>query len=181
VLNGFRHAFLPWPQKRELLSRVETELAAAAFAAGAESVVMAGRALGMLPDLDTHAPVLGTSCGFGGFWNLPLTCHCLATTRELLGPERSLIGINGATGGLDVARMLLAGASAVGLSSEVMLRGWAVITNAITTLDGYCADKSTTVETIIGRAADARSRFADMPKLNNHWRNFIPVPLGVDE
>jgi dihydroorotate dehydrogenase (NAD+) catalytic subunit len=105
----------------------------------------------------------------------------LATTRALLGPEPSLIGINGATNGLDVARMLLAGASAVGLSSEVMLRGWPVISNAVATLDAYCADKNTTVAALIGRAADARKRFPEMPKLDEHWRKFIPAPLSAGE
>ncbi|WP_126975182.1 tRNA-dihydrouridine synthase [Frigidibacter oleivorans] len=152
------------------------DLAAAAFAAGAESVVMAGRALGMLPDLDTMAPMLGTSCGIGGWWNLPLTCHWLATTRAALGPGPSLIGINGATNGEDVARMLLAGASAVGLSSEVMLRGWPVLTEAVAELDRYCTAKNLTAADLVGRAGDARKRFADMPKLDDHWRNFIPAP-----
>ncbi len=154
------------------------ELAAAAFAAGAESVVMAGRALGLLPDLDTMAPVLGTSCGIGGWWNLPLTCHWLATSRAALGPGHSLIGINGATNGADVARMLLAGASAVGLSSEVMLRGWSVLEEALATLEAYCRDKDLTVADLIGRAADARKRFADMPVLDQHWKSFIPAPLS---
>lgn len=154
------------------------DLAAAAFAAGAESVVMAGRALGLVPDLDTMAPLLGTSCGVGGFWNLPLTCHWLATTRASLGPEPSLIGINGATSGEDVARMLLAGASAAGLSSAVMLRGWRVLGDAVATLDNYCAAKGLAVTDIIGRAADARKRFADMPRLDAHWRAFIPAPLA---
>lgn len=153
------------------------DLAAAAFAAGAESVVMAGRALGMLPDLDTMAPMLGTSCGIGGYWNLPLTCHWLATTRAALGPKPALIGINGATNGADVARMLLAGASAVGLSSEVMLRGWDVITEAVASLEAYCTAKNLPAAALIGRAADARKRFADMPQLDGHWRHFIPAPL----
>ncbi|AGT08505.1 beta/alpha barrel domain-containing protein [Paracoccus aminophilus] len=153
------------------------ELARAAFAAGAESVVMAGRALGLVPDLETMAPILSTSCGVGGFWNLPLTCHWLATTRALLGPEASLIGINGATNGADVARMVLAGASAVGLSSAVMLRGWSVLSGAVESLEAYCAEKNVTVTEITGRAADARKRFADMPKLDAQWRNFIPPAL----
>ncbi len=157
------------------------DLAAAAFGAGAESVVMAGRALGMLPDLDTMQPVLGTSCGIGGWWNLPLTCHWLAATRAALGPDPALIGINGATNGQDVARMLLAGASAVGLSSEVMLRGWPVITEAVAALDAYCTARNLTVAALIGRAADTRKRFADMPVLAEHWRQFIPAPLPAAE
>ena len=53
-------------------------LAEAAFGAGAQSVVMAGRLLGMIPDLDSMAPLLGTSLGVGGYWNLPLTCQWLS-------------------------------------------------------------------------------------------------------
>lgn len=158
------------------------DLARAAFQAGAESVVMAGRALGLVPDLETMAPMLGTSCGVGGYWNLPLTCHWLATSRALLGPQHPLIGINGATSGADVARMVLAGASAVGLSSEVMRRGWQVLTDAVTDLDAWCAAKGVTIPEITGRAADARRRFADMPQLDAHWRNFIPRPAaGTDK
>lgn len=153
------------------------DLAQAAFDAGAESVVMAGRLLGMVPDLETQAPVLGTSCGIGGFWNLPLTCHWLALTRRQLGAGHSLIGINGATNGRDVARMLLAGASAVGLSSAVMMRGFSLITESIAELEAYCQAKNTAVADLVGRAADMRKTFAEMPKLDNHWRNFIPEPL----
>ena len=54
------------------------DLARAAFDAGADSVVMAGRLLGFIPDVETLAPMLGTSLGVGGFWNLPMTCHWLA-------------------------------------------------------------------------------------------------------
>ncbi|AMY67916.1 hypothetical protein [Frigidibacter mobilis] len=153
------------------------DLAAAAFAAGADSVVMAGRALGMLPDLETMAPVLHTSCGIGGWWNLPLTCHWLASTRAALGPQPALIGINGATNGADVARMILAGASGVGLASEVMLRGWPVLTEAIAALEAYCAEKGLCVAELVGRAADSRRRFAEMPQLDAQWRAFIPAPL----
>lgn len=155
------------------------DLAAAAFAAGAESVVMAGRALGLLPDLETQAPVLGTSGGIGGFWSLPLTCHWLATTRARLGPERALIGINGATDGADVARMMLAGAAAVGLATEVMLRGWDVIGAAVAELQAYCEAKGMDAAALVGVAADRRRRFADMPRLDAHWKSFIPAPLAA--
>lgn len=150
------------------------DLAAAAFKAGAESVVMAGRLLGMLPDLETQAPLLGTSCGIGGYWNLPLTCHWLATTRQALGADRALIGINGATNGLDAARMMLAGASAVGFSSAVMLRGFGVITDAVQELEEYCRGKGCGAADLVGIAADRRRSFRDMPALDNHWRKFIP-------
>lgn len=151
-----------------------TALAAAATGAGAATVVIAGRALGLVPDLGTMAPHLGTSCGIGGFWNLPLTCHWLAETRAALGPGQPLIGINGATGGEDVARMMLAGATAVGLSSAVMMRGFGVLSEAVETLAAYCAVHAIPAAALVGRAADARRRFADLPVLDDVWRDHIP-------
>jgi len=151
-----------------------TALAQAAVESGAVSVVIAGRALGLVPDLDTMAPHLGTSCGIGGGWNLPLTCHWLAETRAALGRDVPLIGINGATNGADVLRMVLSGATAVGLSSAVMMRGFDVLSNAVATITHYCQDKGTSVLDLVGRAADARQRFSDMPALDHVWRNHIP-------
>lgn len=150
------------------------DLAESAFDAGAESVVMAGRLLGLVPDLETQAPVLGTSCAVGGFWNLPLTCHWLATSRQRLGPDKSLIGINGALNGRDVARMLLAGASAVGLASAVMMRGYRVITDSVAELDAYCRAKGMRAADLVGIAADRRRSFAEMPLLDDNWRRFVP-------
>ncbi|SEE38834.1 dihydroorotate dehydrogenase (NAD+) catalytic subunit [Rhizobiales bacterium GAS191] len=150
------------------------ELAEAAFAAGADSVVMAGRLLGLIPSLETLEPMLGTSLGIGGFWNLPLTCHWLALTRAKLGKDRPLIGINGARDGFDMARMMLAGASAVGFASAVMLRGFEVITQSLAELDTYLAGKSLDAQDLIGHAADRRKSFAEMPLRTDHWRNFVP-------
>ncbi|TAN03236.1 MAG: dihydroorotate dehydrogenase [Rhizobiaceae bacterium] len=150
------------------------ELARAAVGAGAQSVIVAGRLLGMLPDLETQAPMIGTSGGYGGFWNLPLTCHWLALCRATLGREQPLIGINGAIGGLDMARMMLAGASAVGLASAVMLRGFGVISESVAALEDYCRAKNMSAQDLVGRAADARRTFADMPELCEHWKKFVP-------
>jgi len=154
------------------------DLAEAAFGAGAQSVVMAGRLLGLVPDLDSFEPMLGTSLGVGGYWNLPLTCHWLALSRARLGPSAPLIGINGAQDGLDVARMMLAGASAVGIASAVMLRGYGVISESIEQLGSYLSAKGVTAAEIIGRAADRRRSFADMPLRTDHWRDFIPSTTG---
>jgi dihydroorotate dehydrogenase len=150
-------------------------LARAAFDAGADSVVMAGRLLGMIPDVETLAPMLGTTLGVGGFWNLPLTCHWLALTRAEIGRDRPLIGINGAQSGLDIARMMLAGASAVAMASPVMLRGYAMLSQALAELDSYLARKQLTAAELIGRAADGRKTFAEMAMRNDIWRNYLPT------
>jgi dihydroorotate dehydrogenase len=150
------------------------ELAGAAFAAGADSVVMAGRLLGFIPDVETLAPMLGTSLGIGGFWNLPITCHWLTSTRAALGPDKPLIGINGAQSGLDIARMMLAGASAVAMASPVMLRGFELLESSLREFAEYLAKKNLRASDLIGRAADQRKTFADMPLRTDNWRNYLP-------
>ncbi len=60
---------------------------------------MAGRSLGLIPDVETLEPMLGTTLGVGGYWNLPLTCQWLALSRAKLGPDKPLIATNGAQSG----------------------------------------------------------------------------------
>ncbi|NVO16112.1 MAG: tRNA-dihydrouridine synthase [Rhodoplanes sp.] len=151
------------------------ELAAAAFAAGGEAVVMAGRSLGLIPDVETFEPMLGTTLGVGGHWNMPLTCQWLALSRGKLGADKPLIGTNGAQSGLDVARMMLAGACAVEMSSAVMLRGFEVLSDSLAELDAYLARKDVTARDLIGRAADRRKTFAEMPLRQDNWRRHIPA------
>jgi dihydroorotate dehydrogenase len=151
------------------------DLAASAFDAGADSVVMAGRLLGLVPDLDSFEPMLGTTLGVGGYWNLPLTCHWLALTRAKLGPARTLIATNGAQSGHDVARMMLAGASAVEISSPVMLRGFGVLSDAVAQLEEFLRRKGVRAADLVGVAADRRRTFADMQLRQNNWRNYIPA------
>jgi dihydroorotate dehydrogenase (NAD+) catalytic subunit len=157
------------------------ELADAAFESGAEAVVMAGRLLGLIPDVDTFEPLLETTLGVGGGWNLPLTCQWLAMSRAHLGPTKPLIGINGAQTGLDVARMMLAGAFAVEMSSAVMLRGFDVLAQALSAFEDYLASKKLAATDLIGRAADNRKTFAAMPLRRDNWRNYVPRLAAASE
>lgn len=150
------------------------DLVAASFDGGGSAVIMAGRLLGLIPDVETQKPALGTSLGIGGFWNLPLTCHWLALSRARLGPDKPLIGINGAQSGLDVARMMLAGAHAVELASAVMLRGFSVLSDSVAELERYLAGKAMNASDLIGRAADARQSFASLPPLRDNWKRYVP-------
>jgi dihydroorotate dehydrogenase (NAD+) catalytic subunit len=119
--------------------------------------------------------MLGTTLGIGGFWNLPLTCHWLALSRAALGSDKPLIGINGAQSGLDIARMMLAGASAAAIASPVMLRGFDVLSHALAEFADYLKRKNLAARDLIGLAADRRRSFADMPPLQDNWRNYIPA------
>jgi dihydroorotate dehydrogenase (NAD+) catalytic subunit len=149
------------------------DLAAAAFGAGGDAVVMAGRSLGLIPDVETLEPVLGTTLGVGGFWNLPLTCQWLALSRAKVGPEKPLIATNGAQTGLDIARMMLAGASAVEMSSPVMIRGAATLSKALAQFQAYLARKQLSASELIGVAADRRRPFQAMPRKTDNWKSYV--------
>ncbi|MDI1346681.1 MAG: tRNA-dihydrouridine synthase [Pseudolabrys sp.] len=151
------------------------ELAAAAFRAGGEAVVMAGRLLGFIPDVETLQPFLNTTLGVGGHWNLPLTCHWLAVSRQHLGADKPLIATNGARSGLDVARMMLAGGSAVEMSSQVMLRGTTVLSSALEEFDAYLQRKGMTAAGLVGMAADQRKTFPEMPLRTDNWKKYVAL------
>ena len=123
-----------------------------ALAAGADAVCIATREMGFLPDLNTRRPVLGTFAAIGGSWALPLTLYRVAKAHAAQ-PEASIVATNGARDGLDVARLLLAGASAVAFATAVLTDGPASLTRAIETLTAYCEQQDASVRELIGEAA----------------------------
>jgi dihydroorotate dehydrogenase len=158
-------------------------LAKAAMDAGADAADFIDRPLAMVPDLKTRSPFLGTMAGIGGPWSLGLTCRWLATTRRLLGAKFPLIGNNGARDGFDVARMMLAGATAVELTTAVQVGGSRVIRRSIDELDGYLTEQGITAVQLIGEAADKLKGYTDMPVRPGVWTKFIspdavPANLG---
>jgi hypothetical protein len=69
---------------------------------------------------------------------------------------------------------MLAGASAAEMSSPVMLRGFELIEQSLAELTDYLNAKNINAQDLIGRAADARKTFAEMPRLDGNWRNYVP-------
>jgi dihydroorotate dehydrogenase (NAD+) catalytic subunit len=125
---------------------------AGALEAGANAVCIATRAMGFVPDLTTRRPVLGTFAAVGGAWTLPLTLYGVAKAHAA-HPKASIVATNGARDGLDVARLLLAGASAVALASTVLTDGPSALARAIDELAGYCEQQGADVRDLIGEAA----------------------------
>jgi dihydroorotate dehydrogenase len=153
-------------------------LAFAAKGAGADAVTVMGRFIAFLPDIESLAPTLGTNGAFGGPWALPLTCHWLAQSRKKIGPAFPLIGTNGARTGHDLVRFLLAGASAVQVTSAVLTGGFDVITRMNDDFSGYLARKQLSARDLIGRAADQISTYAQQESRPNYWRQFV-VPAAL--
>lgn len=150
-------------------------LAEAARRGGADSVVMMGRFMGFIPDLDSQRPLLGTSAAIGGSWALPLTARWLMLTRKRLGPEFPLIATNGARSGLDVARFLLAGACATELTSAVFTGGYDVLRRAIDELDAYLARHGCSAGELLGRAADQVQSYQQQDDRPDYWQGFAPA------
>ena len=96
-----------------------------------------------------------------GPWALPLTCRRLALARRRVGPDFPLIGTNGARDGLDVARFLLAGASAVEMASAVMTRGFRTISESLQELQSYLVRQRCDARALIGEAADRLQGYAE--------------------
>ncbi len=149
-------------------------LAMAARQGGADAVGMMGRFMALVPDLDTFAPVLGTSAAYGGKWALPIVCRFLALTRGATGAGYPLIGTNGVRSGDDVMRMALCGASAVEVLSAVMHEGFAAVTRIVAELDGFLAERGLVFADTVGQTADALGRYADQPETPGRWRDFVP-------
>jgi dihydroorotate dehydrogenase (NAD+) catalytic subunit len=126
----------------------------AAQRGGADAVCIAGRHLGFLPDVDTRRPVLGTFGAIGGAWMLPITLRWIAKARAAAGPALPLIGTNGARNGLDVIRFLLAGASAVEMTSAYLTDGAAALATATEEIEQYLEKEGVSARQIIGEAAD---------------------------
>ena len=140
-------------------------LVGAAHEAGADAVILAGRFLGFLPDLQTRRPVLGTFGAIGGGWALPLTLRWIAKARQRFGDRLPIIGTNGARSGEDVARFMLAGARAVQLCSVVMTEGYEALSHCVRDLSAYLERQGiASAEQIVGEAADAALSYAEAPR-----------------
>jgi dihydroorotate dehydrogenase (NAD+) catalytic subunit len=96
--------------------------------------------------------VLGTFAAVGGAWALPLTLHRVAK-EHTAHPEASIVATNGARDGFDVARGLLAGASAVALATAVLTDGPPALSRTIEELAGYCEQQGAAVRDLVGEAA----------------------------
>ncbi len=151
------------------------DLALAAKEGGADAVVMIGRTIAFLPNLDTMEPLLGTNAGYGGNWALPLTCRWLVASRMLLDSDTPLIGTNGVRTGLDAARMMLSGATAIEMTSAIITGGFGIISDTIAELEEYLSSKERAAVDIVGVAADKLSSYGDQKSRPGYWKNFVPA------
>jgi dihydroorotate dehydrogenase (NAD+) catalytic subunit len=139
-------------------------LVVAARDAGADSVALAGRPLAFLPDLASRRPLLGTFGAIGGAWALPLTLRWVAKARARCGADLPILATNGVRDGNDVARALLAGASAAELGTALWTDGPAAIERTLAELGAYLEAQALTAQDLVGEAADAVMTYEEAGK-----------------
>jgi dihydroorotate dehydrogenase (NAD+) catalytic subunit len=69
--------------------------------------------------------------------------------------------------------MMLAGASAVEMTSAVMIRGAAALSSALAELEAYLKRKGLNATDLIGVAADRRVAFPARPLKTGNWKRYV--------
>jgi dihydroorotate dehydrogenase subfamily 1 len=115
------------------------EIAVALEKAGADGLVMInsfGPCLSI--DLETGLPLMGSKDGFGwlsGAAIKPLALRCVYQAARVV--QIPIFGVGGITNGRDVAEMFMAGASAVQVCTEAILRGPGIYSKIARELDAF--------------------------------------------
>ena len=60
------------------------------------------------------------------------------------------------------------------MASPVMLRGYDVLSQSLAEFEAYLKEKNVSAADLIGRAADSRKTFAEMPPRPGNWRRYVP-------
>lgn len=149
-------------------------LAAAAKEGGADAVTIMGRFMAFLPDTETFSPALSTRAAIGGGWALPLACDYIRKARLKLGPAYPLIGTNGARSGEDIVRFMLAGASAVQMTTAILACGYDAIDAALSEFEGFLEAKAVDAGSLIGLAADRLQEYHTQPVQDGRWKRIMP-------
>ena len=133
-----------------------------------------GRSLAMVPSLDDFTPVLGSSAAYGGSWAVPIVCRYLALSRQAVGVSFPLTPLRCAPGQRSAAHAL-GGAWAAEVLTIVMMEGFGALTQLRTEVLDFVTARGTSVEELIGKAADKLGRYSEQPLQPGRWKNFVPA------
>jgi dihydroorotate dehydrogenase len=143
--------------------------ARAVIEAGADMIVLTGRSLAFMPDIETLRPILGSWGAIGGGWALPASLYWISKCWRDLPRDIPIVGTNGIRNSDDVIRCILSGARAVEIASLVLTEGPSVFTAFEQHLRQYCERKQfSRLAELVGRAADQAVAYADLPPVKRH-------------
>lgn len=118
-------------------------IAKAVEEAGADGLVMIN-SFGpcMAIDINTGLPIMGSKTGYGwlsGAPIRPLAIRCIYEVSQVV--KIPIIGVGGVTNGKDAAEMLMAGASAVQVCTEAILKGPSIYGKIANELNAFLEEK----------------------------------------
>lgn len=123
--------------------------------AGFAGATIHTRHLGFIPDIETMQPLFKTWSGIGGSWSQPLTLYRIFEARKH-DPHFPLFGTNGACNADDVIRYILTGASAYQMCTEILVKGYRIISKILKDIESYMANHDVkSLRDIIGKATDS--------------------------
>lgn len=95
------------------------EVAESAAEAGAAAVTLINTLLGMVIDVETRRPVLGSGAAGGGLSGPAIHAVAVRAVHDVHAalPDLPIVGVGGVAGAADAVELLLAGASAVGVGT----------------------------------------------------------------
>lgn len=133
------------------------KIAKAVENAGADGLVMIN-SFGpcMAIDTNTGYPIMGSEAGYGwlsGAAIRPLTIRCIYDVAQVI--DIPIIGVGGVTSGRDAAEMLMAGANAVQICTEAILKGPSIYGKVAKELHDFLEEKEyNDVNEIVGLAIE---------------------------
>lgn len=122
------------------------EVAQACFENGASVVGTTANRLA-IPEFDIHNPSAGpfpfqvepsVAC-FSGSWVKPLALRDVFEIRKRVGPNGCILGTGGVRNYVDAVQMMMCGADMIGICTEVMLHGFAILSELLSNIEKFMA------------------------------------------
>jgi len=100
-----------------------------------------------IPEFDIHKPsgspvpfqVEPSVACFSGRWVKPLALRDVFEIRKKVGPEPCILGTGGVSNYVDAVQMMMCGADMIGICTEVMLRGFGILSDVLANIEKFMA------------------------------------------
>ena len=136
---------------------------------GGDAVVINGRFLGFLVDIETGKPYLNGWAGVGGPWILPLSLRWVSKIYRAVDIQIS--GSAGPRDWRDVVQFMMSGATTVQFCSAIMVHGYGIVPDIVSGFQKFLDRKGyKRAEDIIGIAAKEAMGYSAMYDLKTRAR-----------
>jgi dihydroorotate dehydrogenase/NAD-dependent dihydropyrimidine dehydrogenase PreA subunit len=128
--------------------------------AGLSAVTLSHRFQGLLIDLDSQTPLSTSPFGYGGSWMLPIVLAFVAKVSKAV--PIPICGSGGVVRWSDAIQLMMAGASAVQLTTAIYVHGTGIIGPMLEKMGEYCEAKSVRLADLVGSALNKTGYYDKM-------------------